>query len=91
MIPEADQNENEEEGPLKIALIGRPNVGKSSITNALLGKDRSIVTPIAGTTRDSIDSTLKYYGEEITLIDTAGLRKRKQVSESIELYSIFAP
>lgn len=78
----------EEGGPLKITLIGRPNVGKSSITNALLGQDRAIVTPIAGTTRDSIDSTLKYHGEEITLIDTAGLRKRKQVSESIELYSI---
>ncbi|MEP7217421.1 MAG: GTP-binding protein, partial [Bacteroidota bacterium] len=66
----------------------RPNVGKSSITNALLGQERAIVTPVAGTTRDSIDSTLKYYGEEITLIDTAGLRKRKQVHESIELYSI---
>jgi GTP-binding protein len=86
MMPQEEQPE--EEGPLKISLIGRPNVGKSSITNALLGKERSIVTPIAGTTRDSIDSTLKYYGEEITLIDTAGLRKRKQVSESIELYSI---
>ncbi|MDB5036375.1 MAG: small GTP-binding protein [Chlorobi bacterium] len=81
-------SEEEEGGPLKIALIGRPNVGKSSITNALLGQDRAIVTPVAGTTRDSIDSTLKYYGEEITLIDTAGLRKRKQVHESIELYSI---
>jgi GTP-binding protein len=87
MIPQTE-TEEEEGGPLKIALIGRPNVGKSSITNALLGKERAIVTPIAGTTRDSIDSTLKYYGEEITLIDTAGLRKRKQVSESVELYSI---
>ncbi len=87
-FPPSDQDAEEEGGPLKIALIGRPNVGKSSITNALLGYDRAIVTPIAGTTRDSIDSTLKYYGEEITLIDTAGLRKRKQVSESIELYSI---
>ena len=86
--PVPQDGEGEEEGPLKIALIGRPNVGKSSITNALLGQDRAIVTPIAGTTRDSIDSTLKYYGEEITLIDTAGLRKRKQVSESIALYSI---
>jgi GTP-binding protein len=87
MMPQTD-GDDEEEGPLKISLIGRPNVGKSSITNALLGKDRAIVTPIAGTTRDSIDSTVKFYGEEITLIDTAGLRKRKMVNESIELYSI---
>jgi GTP-binding protein len=87
MMPQAEEGESEG-GPLKISLIGRPNVGKSSITNALLGKDRAIVTPIAGTTRDSIDSTVKFYGEEITLIDTAGLRKRKMVNESIELYSI---
>jgi GTPase len=80
--------EEEEEGPLKIALIGRPNVGKSSITNALLGQERAIVTPIAGTTRDALDSRMKYYGEEIILIDTAGLRKKKRVQESIELFSI---
>jgi len=72
---------------LKIAMIGRPNVGKSSLTNALLGEERSIVTDIPGTTRDSINSTLKYYGEEIILIDTAGLRKKKRVQESIEFYS----
>jgi len=87
-FPAAAIEDEEERGPLKIALIGRPNVGKSSITNALLGQERAIVTSVAGTTRDSIDSTLKYYGEEFTLIDTAGLRKRKRVSESIELYSI---
>lgn len=73
---------------LKIAIVGRPNVGKSSITNALTGKERSIVTNIAGTTRDAIDSTVKYYGEEILLIDTAGLRRRAQVSENVEFYSI---
>lgn len=72
---------------LKIAVVGRPNVGKSSLTNALLGYDRSIVTDIPGTTRDSIDSVLKYYGEEIVLIDTAGLRKKKRIEESIEFYS----
>jgi GTPase len=72
---------------LKIAVVGRPNVGKSSLTNALLGYDRSIVTEIPGTTRDSLDSILKYYGEEIILIDTAGLRKKKKVDESIEFYS----
>jgi GTP-binding protein len=72
---------------LKIAIVGRPNVGKSSLTNALLGFDRSIVTDIPGTTRDSVDSILKYYGEEIVLIDTAGLRKKSKVDESIEFFS----
>lgn len=72
---------------LKIAIVGRPNVGKSSLVNALLGYDRSIVTEIPGTTRDSIDSILKYYGEEIILIDTAGLRKRSKIEESIEFFS----
>ncbi|MCW8849917.1 MAG: ribosome biogenesis GTPase Der, partial [Melioribacteraceae bacterium] len=72
---------------LKIALLGKPNVGKSSLTNALLGFDRSIVTDIPGTTRDSIDSVLKYYGEEIVLVDTAGLRKKAKVKENIEFYS----
>jgi len=82
------KQEIEEEDPrLKIAIVGRPNVGKSSLANSLLGEERSIVTEIPGTTRDSIDSVLKYYGEEIVLIDTAGLRKKKKVLESIEFYS----
>ncbi|MBK7629652.1 MAG: ribosome biogenesis GTPase Der [Ignavibacteriales bacterium] len=72
---------------LKIAIVGRPNVGKSSLTNSLLGEGRSIVTDIPGTTRDSLDSVLKYYGDEIVLIDTAGLRKKKKVEESIEFFS----
>lgn len=76
-----------EDTRLKIAIVGRPNVGKSSLTNALLGAERSIVTNIPGTTRDSLDSVLKYYGEEIVLIDTAGLRKKKKVEESIEFFS----
>lgn len=76
-----------EDRRLKIAVVGRPNVGKSSLTNALLGAERSIVTDIPGTTRDSLDSILKYYGEEIILIDTAGLRKKKKVEESIEFFS----
>ncbi|MBT8392163.1 MAG: ribosome biogenesis GTPase Der [Ignavibacteria bacterium] len=85
---EFKENEEQIEDPrLKIAIVGRPNVGKSSLVNALLGETRSIVTEIPGTTRDSIDSILKYYGEEIVLIDTAGLRKRKRVQESIEFYS----
>jgi len=77
----------EEDKRLKIAVVGRPNVGKSSLTNALLGEERSIVTDIPGTTRDSLDSVLKYYGEEIILVDTAGLRKKKKVEESIEFFS----
>ncbi|HEX3075154.1 MAG TPA: ribosome biogenesis GTPase Der, partial [Ignavibacteriales bacterium] len=80
-------NEGEGDTRLKLALVGRPNVGKSSLTNALLGHDRSIVTDVPGTTRDSIDSILKYYGEEIILIDTAGLRKKKKVNENVEFYS----
>ena len=77
----------EDDKRLKIAVVGRPNVGKSSLTNSLLGEERSIVTDIPGTTRDSLDSVLKYYGEEIILIDTAGLRKKKKVEESIEFFS----
>lgn len=82
-----DEDIEETDTRLKIALIGRPNVGKSSLSNALLGKDRSIVTDIPGTTRDSIDSVVKYYGEEIVLVDTAGLRKRSHINENVEMYS----
>ncbi len=82
-----DENIEESDTRLKIALIGRPNVGKSSLSNALLGKDRSIVTDIPGTTRDSIDSVVKYYGEEIVLVDTAGLRKRSHIHENVEMFS----
>lgn len=71
----------------KIAVVGRPNVGKSSYVNALLNHDRSIVTDIAGTTRDSIDSQLEYKGTRYTLVDTAGLRRRAKVRENIEFYS----
>ena len=80
-------DEVETDPRLKIAIIGRPNVGKSSLVNALLGEDRNIVTDIPGTTRDSIHSVIKHYGEEIVLVDTAGLRKKKKVLESIEFYS----
>lgn len=86
-FPLIQNDEEEGDKRLKIAIVGRPNVGKSSLTNALLGYDRSIVTEIPGTTRDSLDSILKYYKQEIILIDTAGLRKKKKVEESIEFYS----
>jgi len=82
-----EQVEEEEDKRLKIAIVGRPNVGKSSLTNALLGYNRSIVTDIPGTTRDSINSVIKYYGDEIVLIDTAGLRKKSKIQESIEYFS----
>jgi GTPase len=82
-MEEAEQ----EDSQLKIAIIGKPNVGKSSLVNALLGKTRTIVTPIAGTTRDSIDSILKYKEEDIILIDTAGLRRKSRIRESVEFYS----
>ena len=74
---------------LKIALAGRPNVGKSSLFNLLLNNNRAIVTDIAGTTRDSIDSVLKYHNKEYILVDTAGMRKKGKVFESIEKYSLF--
>ncbi len=81
--------EEEEEIELpKIAVIGRPNVGKSSLVNALLGTERNIVTPVAGTTRDSIYTNFKGYGFDFMLVDTAGLRKKGKVSENIEFYSV---
>ena len=73
---------------LKFCIIGRPNVGKSSLMNAMLNEERVVVSNIAGTTRDSIDSVLKYHNEEYVLIDTAGMRKKGKVFESIEKYSL---
>ncbi|CDS91912.1 MULTISPECIES: ribosome biogenesis GTPase Der [Sphingobacterium] len=72
----------------KYTIVGRPNVGKSSLTNALLGVDRNIVTPVAGTTRDSIRIHYKQFGHEFLLIDTAGLRRKSKVNEDIEFYSV---
>lgn len=78
----------EEDQRLKISIIGRPNVGKSSLMNALLNEERVVVSNIAGTTRDSIDSVLKYNKEEFIIIDTAGMRKKGKIYESIEKYSL---
>jgi GTP-binding protein len=80
-------DEQERESQLKIAIIGKPNVGKSSLVNSLLGVERAIVTPIAGTTRDSIDSTIKYFGEEIVIIDTAGLIRKSKIKHNVDFYS----
>lgn len=78
----------ETDNRLKISIIGRPNVGKSSLMNALLNEERVVVSDIAGTTRDSIDSILKYNKEEYILIDTAGMRKKGKIYEDIEKYSL---
>ena len=80
--------EEEEDGTLKIALIGKPNVGKSSLTNKLLGENRVIVSDIAGTTRDAIDTEVTYNGIPYIFIDTAGLRRKGKVTEDIERYSV---
>lgn len=82
-----DDVDEEDERP-KYAIVGRPNVGKSSLINALIGKERNIVTPVAGTTRDSIRIHYNQYGHDFTLIDTAGLRRKTKVKENIEFYSV---
>jgi GTPase len=83
------EEDQPEDSPLpKYTIVGRPNVGKSSLINALIGKDRNIVTPIAGTTRDSIHIHYNQFGHEFMLIDTAGLRKKTKVKENIEFYSV---
>ncbi|MEW5797437.1 MAG: ribosome biogenesis GTPase Der [Bacteroidota bacterium] len=81
------QDDDDLDTQLKIAIIGKPNVGKSSLVNAILGKERSIVTPIAGTTRDPIDSTFTYAGEEILLVDTAGLMRKSKIRQSVDFFS----
>jgi len=86
---EINPSEATEPGPLpKIAVVGRPNAGKSSLVNMLLGNERNIVTPVPGTTRDSIHSHYHYFGLDFTLIDTAGIRKKGKVTENVEFYSV---
>ncbi|MGB3948133.1 MAG: ribosome biogenesis GTPase Der [Bacteroidia bacterium] len=86
-VMEKDAVEEELNIP-KFAIVGRPNVGKSSFINALLGKERNIVTPIAGTTRDSINTRYTSFGHDFLLIDTAGIRKKSKVEEDLEFYSV---
>jgi len=83
-----DGIENPDEGIPRIAIIGRPNVGKSSFLNVLLGRQRSIVTDIAGTTRDAVDARYNAFNKEFIITDTAGLRKKARVKEDIEFYSV---
>lgn len=78
----------EEDSSLKFCIIGRPNVGKSSLINAILNEERAIVSDVAGTTRDAVDTKFKYNHEDITVIDTAGMRKKGKIYESVEKYSL---
>ncbi len=83
-----EKGENEEDDSVKIAVVGKPNAGKSSLVNKLLGFERSIVTDIAGTTRDALDTMFTYDGKNYTIIDTAGIRKKSKVEDDIEYYSV---
>ena len=88
VLPKDAPEEEDHTGIPHIAIVGRPNVGKSSLTNALLGEERNIVTPVAGTTRDSISTYYNKFGHEFMLVDTAGMRKRAKVTEDLEFYSV---
>lgn len=83
-----DQNLHREEGEIRFSIIGRPNVGKSSLTNAILGEERTIVSDIEGTTRDAIDTSFKKDGRLYTVVDTAGMRKKGRIFENVEKYSV---
>jgi GTP-binding protein len=91
LLPDPPPQESEEQQVKeipRIAIIGRPNVGKSSFVNALMGEDRMIVSPVAGTTRDAVDSVYTYYGKQYILVDTAGIRSRGKISHGVEKYSV---
>jgi GTP-binding protein len=87
VIPLAEVDDQEDES-IKVAILGRPNVGKSTLLNKLLGQERAIVSPIAGTTRDATDTQLIWHGHTLTLIDTAGIRRRGKIAPGIEKYSV---
>jgi len=87
-LPEESDQEDPYADLPRVAIVGKPNVGKSSLTNALLGEERNIVTPVAGTTRDSIETHYNKYGHEFMLVDTAGIRRKAKVNEDLEFYSV---
>jgi GTP-binding protein len=89
--PKGEEDElppDDEKGPLRVAVLGRPNVGKSSIVNALLKEERSLVSPVAGTTRDAVDSPLRAQGRDLVLVDTAGIRQKNKITDELERYSV---
>ncbi|MGN1352468.1 MAG: ribosome biogenesis GTPase Der [Bacilli bacterium] len=88
IVKDFPKYENVDDSRIKFSLIGRPNVGKSSLVNAILGSDKLIVSDVAGTTRDAVDTIFKYNGEEYVIIDTAGIRKQGKIYENIEKYSL---
>ena len=87
LLPEGDDDAEEDEDVVRLAVIGRPNVGKSSLVNAFLGRERVIVSEVAGTTRDAIDTPIEVDGRRMLLIDTAGIRRGAKVQESVEYYT----
>ena len=84
----SDYDDEDEDDHLKIAIVGRPNAGKSTLLNKLIGQDRAIVSDVAGTTRDAIDTDITFFGERVTLIDTAGIRRRGRIEAGVERYSV---
>ncbi|MBQ9548377.1 MAG: ribosome biogenesis GTPase Der [Bacteroidales bacterium] len=88
VLPEEQEEADPYEGVPRVAIVGKPNVGKSSLTNALLGEERNIVTPVAGTTRDSVETHYNKFGHEFILVDTAGIRRKAKVNEDLEFYSV---
>ncbi|MCC6713335.1 MAG: ribosome biogenesis GTPase Der [Candidatus Dadabacteria bacterium] len=91
LLPESEEREGEEEddGAIKIAVLGKPNVGKSTLVNKIIGRERSITSPIPGTTRDTIDTRIEHGGRPYLIIDTAGIRRRSKISFSVERHSVF--
>jgi GTP-binding protein len=87
-VPPSDPANEVEDDSIKIAILGRPNVGKSTLLNKMIGEERVIVSPIAGTTRDAIDEKLRWHGQDFTIIDTAGIRRRGKIDPGVEKYSV---
>lgn len=88
LLPDESAYEPEDEETIRLAIIGRPNVGKSSLLNAVLGEDRAIVSPIPGTTRDTIDTPFDWDGQKLALVDTAGIRRNRKIQGTIEYYMV---